>query len=101
MVPRVAGGSPMLPNGSATTARPRPRPQRREFVATICTEDLGRYAGVGLTLDRVIDEELRNVGVTPHTVAEVSDDLVIWERNKVVAVIRVGRDRRPVVTRFD
>ena len=48
-------------NGTHSTARPRPRPPRREFVTTICTEDLGRYAGVGLTLEQVIEEELRNV----------------------------------------
>jgi hypothetical protein len=91
----------MLSNGSATTARPRARSRRREFVTTICTEDLGRYAGVGLTLDQVIEQELRKVGVAPDTAVDESDDLVIWEGNKVVALIRIGVDHRPVVTRFD
>jgi hypothetical protein len=79
------------------------RPPRREFVATIGTEELGRYAGVGLTLDRVIEEELRKVGCAEASAGPVdaSDDVVIWEQNKVVAIVRVGPDGRPVVTRFD
>jgi hypothetical protein len=91
----------MFSNGPALTARPRSRPLRREFVTTICTEDLGRYAGVGLTLDEVIEEELRNIAVTPVAAVEQCDDLVIWEGNKVVALIRIGHDHRPIVTRFD
>jgi hypothetical protein len=91
----------MLSNGSALTARPRSRPLRREFVTTICTEDLGRYAGLGLTRDQVIAEELQNIAATPISSVEECDDLVIWEGNKVVALIRIGLDRRPIVTRFD
>src|SRR4051794_17053889 len=91
----------MLSNGTATSPRPRPRSRRREFVTTICTEDLGRHAGVGLTLDRVIAEELRNVIAAPVTPVAEWDDLVIWEGNKVAAVIRIGSDHRPVVQRFD
>jgi hypothetical protein len=88
-------------NGTCSPARPHPRPRRREFVTTIGTEDLGRYAGVGLTLEQVIKEELRNVrGVAPAAVEE-SDDLVIWEGNKIAALIRTGADGRPVVTRCD
>ena len=91
----------MTLNGSASSVRPRPRPPRREFVTTVCTEDLGRHSGSGLTLDQVIAEELRNVGDATGTPIEECDDLVIWERNKVAALIRLGSDHRPVVTRFD
>jgi hypothetical protein len=72
-------------------------------VATIGTEELGRYAGVGLTLDRVLEEELRKVGSVEVSEGplEASDDVAIWERNKVVALVRIGPLGRPVVTRFD
>ncbi len=91
----------MHSNGKASMAQPRPRPPRREFVTTIGTEDLGRYAGVGLTLDQVIEEELKNVETTAFGSVEESDDLVIWERNKIAALIRIGSEGRPVVTRLD
>jgi hypothetical protein len=70
-------------------------------VTTICTEDLGRYAGVGLSLEQVIEEELRNVGAAPQCPVEKSDDLAIWEGNKIAALIRIGAAGQPVVTRFD
>jgi hypothetical protein len=91
----------MHTNGTSSTARPRPRPPRREFMTTTCTEDLGRYAGAGLTLEQVIEEELRNVRAAAPARPEESDDLVIWERNKIAALIRIGADGRPVVTRYD
>jgi hypothetical protein len=91
----------MHSNGTYPTARPRPRPPRREFVTTICTEDLGRYAGVGLTLEQVIEEELKNVSAVAPGQVEESDDLVIWEGNKIAALIRIGPGGRPVVTRLD
>jgi hypothetical protein len=90
-------------DGIAFDARERPRPPRREFVATIGTEELGRYAGVGLTLERVIEEELRKVGCVGVSAepVEQSDDVVIWQSNKVVALVRIGPEGRPVATRLD
>jgi hypothetical protein len=90
-------------NGMAFNARPRPRPPRREYVATIGTEELGRYAGVGLTLERVIEEELRKIGYAKVAAepVEASDDVVIWQGNKAVALVRINTEGRPVVTRFD
>jgi hypothetical protein len=93
----------MPSNGLASASHERPRPPRREFVTTTGSEDLGRYSGIGLTLDEVIGQELQNVATAIAAAAPVDacDDLVIWERNKVVALIRVDADHRPVVARFD
>jgi hypothetical protein len=90
-------------DGMAFDGRERPRPPRREFVATIGTEELGRYAAVGLTLERVIEEELQKVGCARVSAEPVEqcDDVVIWQSNKVVALIRIGPEGRPVATRLD
>jgi hypothetical protein len=95
----------MNQNGTSNGAQLRPRPRRREFAATIGTEDLGRYAGVGLTVEAVIAEELGKIDCATAAAAQEpaaeSDDLVIWEGNKVVALVRIGADGRPVATRLD
>jgi hypothetical protein len=72
-------------------------------VATIGTEELGRYAGVGLTLDQVIEEELRKAGCAGVSAGpvEAREDVVLWEGNQVVALVRIGPEGRPVATRFD
>jgi hypothetical protein len=90
-------------NDMVFDAGQRPRPPRREFVATIGTEELGRYAGVGLTLEQVIAEELRKVGCAGVSAGpvEARDDVVLWEANKVAALVRIGPDGQPVVTRFN
>jgi len=88
----------MPSNGLGSTARQRSRPPRREFVTTIGTEELGRYAGVGLSLEEVIREELRHTG---NTSADDGDDVVIWEGNRALALIRAGPAGEPNVTRFD
>jgi hypothetical protein len=91
----------MLANGLGSTARSRSRFPRREFVTTIGIEELGRYAGLGLSLEEVIGEEVRHAGNTPGSSVDDRDDVIIWEGNRALALIRVGRAGEPIVIRFD
>ena len=104
--------------GTSRTAAPAVRtqtyeaaPRRREFVITVVDENDHRQSGFGLTLDMVLESLLRTFrsitedGVTkgsPADPREYYDDHVIWEGNRVLAVVRVDREGTGLeVTRFD
>lgn len=85
----------------------RARPRRREFVIAV-VDDVHRESGPDLTVDAVLDDLARllrdaaakDLGAADY--AETFDDQVIWEGNRVVAVVRFDAGTRGLdVVRFD
>lgn len=81
--------APAVRHGATYRARPR----RREFVVTVVDEP-HRESGFDLTLDRVLDDLVRSFhhrlvidrGAADYL--ESYDDQVVWQGNRVVAVVR-------------
>jgi hypothetical protein len=103
----------------------RGRPIRREFNVTVVDEFYCRESGFGLTLDKVLDQlvdefvKYRSIdvrdrevlkgqtggGASDEVCAEYAlehEDQVVWEGNRVLAVVRVdGQGHYLEVVRFD
>ena len=88
----------------ATVPPPPARGRFREFLATIQDDELSRYKGHGMTLDKVVEQEQENYlsgfnsdlenGVTGQAYAEANMDVAVWEGIRLVAMLRghAGRD---------
>ena len=72
----------------------------REFTITFRTDDYVCRDGHGLSLDDVIDELST---IDPEELEEQRVDFVVWEGDRVLAVVRIaaGEAGEPCVTRFD
>ncbi len=88
----------------------RARPRRREFLIVVVTEEILRPSGLGLTLDTVLADIIdtfanaraNDTHAGPDDDIEHGDDQVVWEGNRVVAVVRADRDGLGLeVIRFD
>lgn len=88
----------------------RARPRRREFLVMVVTEEVRRESGFGLTPDRVLADmadsfangRANDTHAGPDDYIEHCDDQVVWEGNRVVAVVRADRDGLGLeVIRFD
>ncbi len=88
----------------------RARPRRREFLIVVVTEEILRPSGLGLTLSSVIADMVdtfasareMDTHAGPDEYIEYGDDQVVWEGNRVVAVVRADRDGLGLeVVRFD
>ncbi len=104
--PATSSDAPAVRPGPTYRARPR----RREFLCTVAAEETFRLSGLGLTLDAVIADIIDTFGSSrandTHAGAddyiEHGDDQVVWEGNRVVAVVRADRDGLGLeVIRFD
>ncbi len=104
-------------SSDAPAVRPGPtyrsRPRRREFLIMVATEEIFRMAGLGMTLDDVIADitdtfassralhREKEMDAVEDTV-EHCDDQVVWEANRVLAVLRPAPDGSGMdVVRFD